>query len=344
MPRLRQVVTETTGHYCLDSDLEVVEVPLPEHQERLHPEELVYSRALHSMLVPVAAGGSLDIVDIKTFQVSTFRPPFTAKEAAAAVSLAEGGEVIVVATALPRQLLVISTRSQSLVSRATLSSDPYRVRYVESRQEIWVTEPDAGQIEIFSLNSLVTSRPVRAATITGIPGVAALVVDEKRGRAYANIRSSKTVSIDLRSRLVTTGFVTACPDVSALALDVDCGVLYVSCFNGQLSARDLRRGYDLLSSTDTSKLNLQYGGPFPELDSIAYDAVFGLLAEPIGPAGVIQLWRISSPGKFPGAFSATSTGVGAHAVVIDELHQIWTADGQRNALVVFRHRGLPLPG
>jgi len=95
---------------------------------------------------------------------------------------------------------VIDAKVGSVVATAPLASGPDYVRYVSTTGEVWVTEPSAARIEIFSLPQNCAPEPAHADFISVPGGPESLVIDNKRERAYTHLWTDTAVAIDLKSR------------------------------------------------------------------------------------------------------------------------------------------------
>src|SRR6185295_3421600 len=100
-----------------------------------------------------------------------------------------------------------------------LAASPDYVRWVAPTGEVWVTEPDAEQIEVFTAPPDGTSAPKQAALVKVKGGPESLVIDPTRGRAYTHLWKSATVAVDLRSRAIVATWPNSCEGSRGIALD-----------------------------------------------------------------------------------------------------------------------------
>src|SRR5437762_1248233 len=84
------------------------------------------------------------------------------------------------------------------------------MRFVAPRSEVWVTEPDAEKIEIFTVPTGATPTPVHAADIAVRGGPESLVVDAAHGRAYTHLWHGQTFAIDVAARSIAARWPNGC--------------------------------------------------------------------------------------------------------------------------------------
>src|SRR5262249_20928756 len=159
------------------------------------------------------------------------------------------------------------------------------VRYVKATNELWITEPDSEQIEIFTLSPNKT--PVHAAFITVKGGPESLVIDGTRGRAYTHLWSGATVAIDLKSRTVVAEWPNGCRDSRGIALDEKQGFLFAGCAEGKAVVLDVKADGRQLSS-----VNFGSG-----VDVISYNPTLKHLYVPGASSATMGILAVSTDGK-----------------------------------------------
>lgn len=180
-------------------------VALPGDSGGIGFDDLQFSRSLDLVLVPGGRTGNLDLVDPRTLSVTSisgFSSSSAYKgghgEGITSVSEGEGKLYVTDRTALT--LSVVNATTRKIVYQTKLAASPDYVRYVAATHEIWVTEPDKDQIEIFRLSADGRTAPSHTAFVRFANGPESLVVDATRGRAYTHLWSGTTMALDLRRR------------------------------------------------------------------------------------------------------------------------------------------------
>ena len=182
-------------------------IELPGGSDGIGFDDLQYSGSLERVLVPGGRTGSLFLVDPKTRNVASiggFSPSktFGGGHEEGITSVGEGEKHLYVTDRTALALIVVDPSSKAITTRAKLAASPDYVRYIAPTHEVWVTEPDKDQIEVFKLSDQVGSAPTHAALIPTKNGPESLVVDVTRGRAYTHLWSDTTLAIDLKTRSV----------------------------------------------------------------------------------------------------------------------------------------------
>lgn len=116
------------------------------------------------------------------------------------VTSADAGGGLLYAIDRTRQRLeVIDPDMMKIVAGADLEGSPDYVRYISPTHELWVTEPDREQIEVFTLAAEGPPTLSRQTSIAVSGGPESLIIDPTRGRAYTHQWNGKTVAIDLHT-------------------------------------------------------------------------------------------------------------------------------------------------
>lgn len=310
--------------------LKAVPVPLPGGEGGIGFDDLAYVPALGRVVVPAGRTGQLALIDPASRRVTTIEG-FSATAAGAAghgagTTSADYGRGLLFAidrTAL--RLDVVDLKAGKIVAFAPLAASPDYVRFVASRNEVWVTEPDAETIEVFSVSTGAAPTPAHVADIAVPGGPESLVIDASRGKAYANLWKGKTVAIGLRSRSVGGAWPNGCEGARGLALDAKRGFLFVGCAEGKATVLDLRHRGAVLDS-------LAHGSG---VDIIAYDPLRSRLYLPGGKSATLAVLSVSPEGKL--ALVATAaTAEGAHCVTVDDYRQAWICDPGKGRLLMVR--------
>ena len=196
-------------------DLGVSPLPLPNGTGGIGFDDMGFARSLHSVLVPAGRSGNLDLIDPVTLQVTSIggfsrRSAFGGGHGQGVTSADEGRGLLFATDRDERMLNVIDPKARSIITSEPLASGPDYVRFVSTTDEVWVTEPGAHRIEIFSLPSEGMPKPVHVDFISIPGGPESLLIDDKRGRAYTHLWSDGTLAIDLKARKVGARWKNGC--------------------------------------------------------------------------------------------------------------------------------------
>src|SRR5262245_28104828 len=179
-------------------------VSMPEGSAGIGFDDIQYSSAMKKVLVPSGRTGMLNLVDPESLAVTSISGFSAAKDykgghGEGITSVDEGKEVLFVIDRSSLKLSVLDPNSKKVIATAPLAASPDYVRYVPSLNEVWVTQPDEDQIEIFKLSK---NQPSHSGFIKVDGGPESLVIDAKQGRAYTHLWHGKTVAIDINSRKI----------------------------------------------------------------------------------------------------------------------------------------------
>ena len=153
-----------------------------------------FSVELHKVLVPAGRTGKIVLVDPGSKQMDEIGGVLLAEPASAEVMARVSPPPTL--DAAPSSLRIgcedarsRRSRFEADPSKTNLAAGPDYVRFVRPTNEVWVTEPHASAIEIFSLPEHGLPEPTHAATIRIPNGPESLVIDDAAGRAYTNLWS-----------------------------------------------------------------------------------------------------------------------------------------------------------
>ena len=300
-------------------------------------DDLQFSESLDKVLVPGGRTGNLFLVDPKTRSVSSiggFSPARTFGgghgEGITSVNLGEKHLYVTDRTALA--LLVVNPSSKSITARVKLAASPDYVRYVGSTHEVWVTEPDKDQIEVFRLSDKAGSAPSHAALIATKNGPESLVVDGTRGRAYTHLWSDTTLAIDLKTKAVVARWKNLCRDSRGIALDEAKGFLFVGCSEGRATVLDVAHGGKILGDLQTAATGV---------DIIDYDKTLHHLYFPGGRNAILAILGVDSGGSLT-ELGKIASPAGGHCVVSDQEGHPFVCDPRGGRLMVFQDRFTPV--
>jgi hypothetical protein len=216
-------------------------------------------------------------------------------------------------------VVILDARDGKLLERVRLDSGPDYVRYLQSSHELWVTEPRAQQIQVFSINP---GRKPMLTAITAIHiagGPESLVFDTGLDRAYSNLWKDKTVVMDTKTHALIGEWSDTCKGPRGLALDADKGFLFVACTEGKVAVLDVKHGGKVLATAPSGA----------GIDIISYDPASGHLYVPGARSASMTIFRVSPAGSLQ-PLAMYRTAKGAHCV---------TDDGKGTAFVCDPHAG-----
>jgi len=291
-------------------------------------DDLRFSPTLDGLLVPAGRSGRLDLVDPKTGEVRAVAG-FSSQSTYGGghdqgVTSADSAHGLVYATdRTSRQLAVVDPEAREIVDRVSLGAHPDYVRFVASTNELWVTEPDAEQLEIFALDE--SGRHPGHADVIAVPGgPESLVIDASRPRAYTHLWAGKTVGIDLHDRKIVTRWENGCRSSRGIALDAGRGYLMIACAEGEAFVLDTTDG-KILSHIDTG------GG----IDVVDYDPGLRHLYVASSTTSKLYVAQLSEGGHLTklGALTVQDAG---HCVVSDRRGNAYVCSPSAGRLLFLR--------
>jgi DNA-binding beta-propeller fold protein YncE len=314
------VLTSLIGAGCAAS-AQVEPLPLPGGAQGIGLDDLRYSPSMHSVLVPAGRTGNIDVVDGRTHAVTAIsgfsaQTEFDGGHDFGATSVEEVGGMLYVTDRTTEQLYVVDPTTGSITGSAALAASPDYVRFTGT--ELWVTEPDAEQIEIFSL-----AGPTSLGTVAIPGGPESLVIDRARGRAYAHAEGGVSVAIDLADREVVETWSNGCTTPKGIALDADRGLLIVGCGEGELVSLDVGNAGEVRG-------RLIYGSG---LDVLGYDPQRHHLYAPGGTSGSMAIVDVGSGGGLR-LVASIATAAGAHCATTDGAGTVYVCDPEGGRLLV----------
>ena len=301
------------------SDPDGTPVELPHASPGIGFDDLRYSHSLHRVLAPAGRSGRLDMVDPETLEVTAIEgfsetADFSGGHDDGPTSVEEARGLLFVTDRTSRRLSSADPATRKIVGSVDLAAQPDYVRFVEARSELWVTEPDASQIEIFSL----ASDPANPAAITSMPidnGPESLVIDAKRARAYTHHWQASTMVIDTATRELVDEWPNGCAASRGIALDETRGFLFVACSEGTLSVIDVEHGGKIVSF-------MAKGAGF---DVIGYSPKLSHLYLAGSACDCLLVIRVEQDGAlhFVARFDAPDE---AHCAAADDVGNAWVCD------------------
>ena len=302
---------------------------ISEDGERIGFDDLGFSPQLNRVIVPGAQTGKLFLVDpgrLRMEAISGFSSQTgTGGDSGQGVTSADFRRGLIFAADRSEKTLdVVDPVSKEILAKTRLASVPDYVRYVAPTNEVWVTEPHASQIEIFSVPEQGALVPKHAATIKILNGPESLVSDDVRGLAYTNLWTDTTLAIDLRKRAVVANWKNGCHSSLGLALDSVRGFLLVGCEEGKLEVLSLKDGHHLSETI--------FGAG---VDIIAYAPNFHHAYLPGADSATMAVVAIGPDGK-AAILATVPTVKGSHCVTSDDRGNAYICDPAKGQLLIFR--------
>ncbi len=293
-------------------------VPLPDGPPGIGFDDLRYSATLHRVLVPAGRSGRLNLVDPETLSVSSVTGLGTVAEYSGGhddgpTSVAEALGKLYVTDRTTRKLVVVDPTSLAIVGATALATQPDYVRFVAATHELWVTEPAAGQIEIFRLGG--DGVPVHDAVIAVSNGPESIAIDATRGRAYTHHWQSATMSIDVRTRTVVGEWPNGCAASRGIALDEARGWLFSGCSEGTAAVLDVAHDGKILST-------IARGSGF---DVIGYSAALGHLYLAGQTCSCLVILGVGAGGRLD-FLDRLDAPASTHCATADDVGHAWVCD------------------
>ena len=321
LPRATNVISADRGG--------LTAIPLPGGNAGIGFDDLGFSASLHKVLVPAGRTGTLDLIDPDTRQISSIggfagSGTFAGGHGEGITSVDEGRGLLFVTDRTARRLDVVDPNTRSIVASVRLASGPDYVRFVAQTNEIWVTQPGAQRIEVFSLPSRGMPTPVHTRFVAVSGGPESLVIDQFHGRAYTHLWRGVSVAIQLKDHLIVARWPNGCRGSRGIALDEKRGFLFAACDEGRLSVLDINTG---------KILGKAFSGN--GVDIIAYNTKLQRAYLPGEKSATMALIGIAPAGSAT-VLRTVRTVNGAHCATVDDRNQVYVCDPSHGRLLVFQ--------
>ena len=293
-------------------------VELPAGKPGIGFDDLQYSWRLERVLVPAGRSGNLDLVDPSTGKVATVIPGFSTAKAFdgghdfGITSVADTGSVLAVTDRSSDEIVLVDPARTKITARAKLAGGPDYVRFVRVTNELWVTEPDADQIEIFSAEL----KPLAKIAVKGGPESLAI----SGGIAYTHLWDGETVEIDVEKRAITQTYKNGCTGSRGIAVDDMHGYVFAGCADGKVTV--LQKGKIVASLKPVDGMDIIAWAPGKRHLYLAGSKSANLAIVGVGEDGALKLL-----GKGAGAS-------GGHCVTTDDAGHAYVCDPRGGRLVV----------
>jgi DNA-binding beta-propeller fold protein YncE len=269
------------------------------------------------------------LIDPETRQVSSIRgftssSQFGGGHGEGITSVDEGRGFLFVTDRTTKLLHVVDPKTRSVVASTRVASGPDYVRFVVETNEIWVTQPGAQRIEVFSLPGRGTPVPEHMRFIAVPGGPESLIIDHSHARAYTHLWRGVTIAIRLKDHSVVARWPNGCEGSRGIALDEKRGFLFAACDEGRLSVLD----------SSTGKI---VGEAFSGngVDIIAYNPKLGHVYLPGEDSATMAIIGISPDGS-ASVLKTVHTAQGAHCAIADDRGQVYVCDPSEGRLLLFK--------
>lgn len=307
----------------------VTPVPLPGGEGGIGFDDLQFAPAV-GVLAPAGRTGALDLVDGagRVRQVTGFSSEATygGGHGEGTTSAAVFDHWIFAIDRTAMQLVTIDLAKASIVHRTKLAASPDYVRWVGDTGEVWVTEPDAEQIELFGLDRDGGLGHIAMIRVEG--GPESLVVGERRGRIYSHLWNGKSVAIDPMTRSVVATWPNGCKGSRGIALEEERGWLFAGCSEGGVTVLDVNHDGALVGRADTGA----------GVDIIAYAPALHRLYVPSAKTGTLAVLAVDIRGALT-SLASVPIATGSHCATTDGAGTVWVCDPEHGQLLAVT--GLP---
>ena len=297
-------------------------------------DDMGFIPALDRVIVPGGVSGKVFLIDPKSNVVSgsvRVLPPSKPQRGhdVGTTSAAYLDGYLIASDHDKQSLAVIDLDNGKVVSHVHLASGPDYVRFVMPVNQIWVTEPGAQQIQVFTpdlTSPHPTLHPVGAIAVKG--GPEALVVDARSGRAYTNLWKRRTLVINVRTRKIIHSWKDDCRGPRGLALAPKHDLLFVGCTEGKAVALNLARHGAVLASAKTGR----------GVDIIAWNPRLQHLYVPAARSATLTVLALKD-GKTLRPVDVLKVARGSHCVATDGMNKAYVCDPLNGRLLVYHDHG-----
>ena len=250
-------------------------------------DDIVYDAHLRRVIIPAGETGQVALIDPTNLQVQLLsgfsRQVDPANPVIGASAVAVAGNFLYGLDQESKSIKTIELSSGNLVASTPLQAAAEYIRFISATNELWVTEKELNQIEIFSISGDDPPVPISTGVISVPNGPEALIIDDQRGLAFTNRpNQSLTDVIQVMTHRVIAQWGNGCASAKGMAIDEKDGYLFVACEEGKLVLMDINNdGYQITSQN--------YGG---ELDSVVYNPNLHHVYLPSSASGVVAIFQL----------------------------------------------------
>ena len=300
--------------------------PFPGGSRGIGFDDLGFAPTLRRVMVPGGSTGNLGLIDPDSQNIVIIggfseRAGYSGGHGEGITSSDAGRGLIYVTDRSSRLLDIVDPNSKKVIARARLASGPDYVRFVSDNKEVWVTEPVAQRIEIFSLADNGTSA-IHSGFIPVPGGPESLVIG--RGQAFTHLWRGTTLAIDLKNRTIVSRWRNGCRGSRGIALDEKRGFVFAGCDEGKVSVLDFKSGGIV------GQASAGVG-----IDVIAYNQKLAHVYVPGADSETLAIIGISASGEAR-VLKTVDTVAGAHCVTADDRGQVYVCDPEHGKILVFK--------
>ncbi|HEX7339520.1 MAG TPA: hypothetical protein VF271_06245 [Rhodanobacteraceae bacterium] len=304
-------------------------IPMPEGHHGVGFDDIQYASALHRVLIPAGGTGNLVLVDPVSRALTVVHQvggPTIGRHAhrrAGTTSAIYADGWLFASDHDPAELVAINPHKLNVVERTMLDGQPDYVRYVASTREIWVTEPEQQQIQVFRVfhgKAKPFLRPFTTIRIAG--GPEALEIDNQRNRAYTNADPGHTLAISLTDHVVVGNWTNTCKAARGLALDTAHDHVFVACKGGKVVTLSPAQGGKVIASAIAGA----------GIDIISYNAHLHHLYVPGANSRTLTVFKVSAKGTLA-SLATYPTAAGAHCVTNDQSNHVFVCEPRTGAIL-----------
>jgi hypothetical protein len=296
-------------------------------------DDLWFSPELGAVLAPAGGTGCVDLFDSALVSrtslcgIGARAGKYAGGHGEGTTSADFGAGLVFAIDRGSRTLHAVDPKTKLVTTTAPLLGAPDYVRWVASKREVWVTEPDSEQIEVFSLSSNSPPQLSNVGTIAVEGGPESLAIDAEHHRAFTHLWRGSTRQIDLESRSLSEPFLNGCQGSRGIALDAARGQLFAGCAEGRAVVIDVDHGGKILGSVETPS----------GVDIISLNVSLHHLYVPAASDGSVTVFGIGSRGKLDrlGVFPSEK---GAHCVTGDDRRRVWVCAPDSGSVLMFDDR------
>jgi hypothetical protein len=292
-------------------------------------DDLWFSPELRAVIAPAGGTGCVDLFDSSSLAQTSLcgigpGGAYAGGHGEGTTSADVGAGFVFAIDRTSQSLQVIDPRTKGILTSTPLAGGPDYVRWVRSKRELWVTQPDQEQIEVFSLASDNPPKLTKAGAVAVKGGPESLVIDERHGRAFTHLWRGSTVQVEVATRAVGEPFPNGCKGSRGIALDADRNQLFVGCSEGKAVVIDVEHGGKVLDTLETRS----------GVDIISVNVSLHHLYVPASSDGSVAVLGVSSKGKLRklGVFHAAN---GTHCASSDDKGRVWACAPDSGSLLVF---------
>lgn len=285
-----------TGCSLNPNTLSVNQISLSQAGSGIAFQEISYDEKLDRVIIPGGNTGNLFLIDPATREVKTIGG-FKAGSGRGVVSAARGSglgrDLLYVIDQDGPALYAVDPNTQEILASQLLKSRPEIVRFIRTAQnEIWVTEPDLEQIEIFTLTSEDPPALKSIETISVPGGPVGLVYQAKDGIVFTNRPAIGLTTGYLalsHEPLLSKTWGNGCTKARGMALGEDERYLFIACEEGKIVMINLQAGGVQAASNS-------FGA---DLNQVSFSDATGKVYLPSGGSAIMGVFRITTPTPIP---------------------------------------------